>query len=178
MEINFKKLEENDLPLVHKWRNAEHVVEWYGKTRPTFEEIKKKYVPRIHGNEPTYCFLILLDEKPIGFIQTYRVSDHPEYEKNVRLDEKTAGIDLFIGEKEYLHKGLGGEIIKQFLKEITFKMFDISSCVVSPDPNNKIAIRAYEKVGFSYVKMIRNSERKQEEYLMKISEDAIDERQK
>ncbi len=60
------------------------------------------------------------------------------------------GYDIFIGEEEYVGKGLGSHIMEQFLKEYVDPYYD--ACFVDPDPANVSAIRAYEKAGFKKVK--------------------------
>ena len=37
--------------------------------------VEEKYGPRVDGTSPTKCFLALLDGRPIGMVQTYRVGD-------------------------------------------------------------------------------------------------------
>lgn len=169
--ISFRPLKKEDLELVHKWFSSEHVKEWYSKKEWTLDEIKAKYLPAILGTVPTQRFLIMFDEKPIGQIQMYKINDHPEYKKIIQVDENAAGIDLFIGEEDFLHKGLGSTIIKKFLKDFVFAKLDVSSCVIGPDPKNIVAIKAYQKSGFSYLKTVFNPEEKEEEYLMEIKKE-------
>lgn len=97
MPIGFRLMTPADLPLLHQWLNQEFVFRWYGKRPPAFEEVQAKTLPRITGKQPTRCFFITYDEFPIGYIQTYRICDYPDYAKQVDVGEDAAGLDLFIG---------------------------------------------------------------------------------
>lgn len=156
--IGFKSLTISDLKYMHKWLNSDHVKEWYSKKSWTIKEIEEKHIPNILNEKPTQGYLILYDKTPIGYIQTYKIHDYPDYAHSVGIDENASGLDLFIGEKEYLHKGLGMYIISRFLKEVIFKSSDSESCIIGPASENTVAKRTYEKVGFKYVKTIKTNE--------------------
>ncbi|OGH88803.1 MAG: hypothetical protein A3J93_01800 [Candidatus Magasanikbacteria bacterium RIFOXYC2_FULL_42_28] len=163
--ISFKPLSAVDLPLTHKWLTSSHVKEGYGHGKQTIADIEKKYIPRINGETPTSCFIIFYDNAPIGQIQMYKINDYPDYKKIIQIDQSAAGIDLFIGEKDFQHKGLGSVIIQKFLKDFVFKKLNVESCIIGPNPNNIAAIKAYEKAGFKYLKTIINPDG-EDEYLM------------
>ena len=93
--IHFRKLLISDLVLMHKWLNLNFVNQWYGKGKYSYEEIIHKYGPRITGQVPTTPYLIQYGDNPIGYIQTYHINDHPDYNKYVQADEHAAGLDLF-----------------------------------------------------------------------------------
>ena len=42
------------------------------------------------------------------------------------------------------------------------------SCIIDPEPDNKIAIRAYEKAGFRYLKTVQIPTEAHPSYLMRI----------
>lgn len=175
INLTFKRLEERDLDLMHKWLNTVFVIKWFGhsKTEYTIEDVNKRYLPRINREQPTHPYLIIINNQKIGYIQTYLISDYPDYSQYVAVNECAAGLDLFIGEKEYLNKGLGNIIIRKFLREYVFELTDAQSCIIGPEPNNKVAIKAYEKAGFKYLKTIQIPDEKEPEYLMKISKNDL-----
>ena len=37
------------------------------------------YLPAIEGTDPTDHYLVLLDGRPVGMLQTYLVADYPAY---------------------------------------------------------------------------------------------------
>jgi len=164
--LQFRKLTMADLSLLYTWLHTEAVKTWYAKRNCTYDQVVQKYTLRITGNSPTSSFLILYHERPIGYIQTYRICDYADYNAYVQADETAAGVDLFIGEPDYLHKGLGSRILRKFLHEIVFASEGIECCIIGPEPNNQIAIRCYEKVGFRYWKTIHLLGEAEPEYLM------------
>lgn len=166
--ISFRRLKETDLKLLHKWLNTNFVTEWYNKGGSSYENIVNKYLPKIKGEQPTHSFVIVCDNKDIGYIQTYRLDDYPEYSGYVNTDEPAAGLDLFIGEMDYIHKGLGKQILYKFLTDYVFLINVVDCCIIGPEPKNEIAIKAYEKVGFRYYKTIQLPDEDEPEYLMRI----------
>jgi RimJ/RimL family protein N-acetyltransferase len=92
----------------------------------------------------------------IGYIQEYPASDN------------SAGIDLFIGEIAFLHRGLGASIIRQFLNDIVFADQAVESCVIDPSVLNRGAIRAYEKAGFRFLKTETSPGEAEAHHMMRI----------
>ena len=144
-------MEAGDLRLLHGWLQRPHVQRWWSD-RETYDEVVEHYLPSIEGDEPTDHYLVLLDGRPIGFIETYLVSDHPDYAALVGVGEGVAGVDLFIGDEALTGQGLGTEIIRRFVEEIVFATPTTIGCIADPDVRNVASIRAFEKAGFRLVK--------------------------
>lgn len=170
--IRFERLRTSGLALVHRWLNEPHVARWWYDEGSSHDEVEKNFMPSIVGEDPTVPYLILHGDTPIGYIQSYRISDHPDYETQVRI-ERAAGVDLFIGEEGYLYRGLGSHIIRRFLEELVFANEDVGSCVIGPEPENAAAIRAYEKAGFHYLRTIHVPGEPGPEYLMLITREEV-----
>ncbi len=166
--ISFGELKESDLELMRKWLNTDFVKAWYGKKEWTFQEIADHYLPMINKKEPTDAFLIYYDRTPVGYIQTYLINDYPDYNQYVQAGNNVAGMDLFIGERDYYHKGLGVQILVAFLNEVVFMNPLVQSCIVGPEPKNLAAIKAYHHSGFRYLKTIQIPDEEEPEYLMEI----------
>jgi len=150
VDLSFRPLTEADFPLMLRWLTAPHVREWYGYGEPaTLEGVRAHYASRVSGDDPTKAYVVLQGEKPIGYIQSYLIADHPEYARHVRVEPGAAGVDLFIGEPDLVHRGVGPAILRRFLREIVFADEQIGCCIIGPEPDNRAAIRAYEKVGFT-----------------------------
>ena len=165
--IRFRPLHRGDLPLMHRWLNTPHVVEWWPDEALTLDQIIAKYAPRIDGKEDVRCFVIVSGDAAIGYIQEYPIGES-EYASCIADAERAVGIDLFIGEVAFHHRGLGAEIIRQFLNEIVFADQAIESCIIDPSVSNRGAIRAYEKAGFRFLKEIPNQGAVEAQYLMRI----------
>lgn len=168
--ITFRELRENDLPLMFKWLNRPHVLTWY-KESLSQEDVDRKYLPRINGQDPVSCYLIIYNGMPIGHVQSCKMDNYPVDKESLQLPQGCAGIDIFIGEEDYIHRGLGSTIIKNFLKEVVFVKYDVKYCVLDPEPQNEVAIKAYKKAGFKYVKTIWNGKAGVYAYLMNINRD-------
>ena len=112
-------------------------------------------------------------ERPIGFIQCYRIDDYDAYGTALALDAPAAGIDLFIGEPSEIGKGQGPAAIRLFLRDVVFQRYDVDECVIGPSVKNASAIRAYEKAGFRFIKDIRVPDEPDPEHLMRLRRDEV-----
>lgn len=147
----FKPLIKTDLNLLRQWFNKPHVREWWTDAL-TPDEINEKYGNRI-GDSVVCPHITYLGEKPIAFIQYYWASKVGEgWWPNE--DDCTVGIDQFIGEEDYINKGYGTLLIRQFITFLHQQHPMIKKIITEVDPNNLRAKRCYEKVGFHPVAMI------------------------
>jgi len=80
-------------------------------------------------------------------IQTYLVSDYPEWEEVVQVGADVAGVDLLIGEEELIGRGLGPQILAQFASEVV----TARAVVATVEEGNRRSWRAFEKAGFRHV---------------------------
>ena len=170
--ISFRPLRYSDLPLLHRWLNAPHVARWWYGDDTSWHGVQKEYTLYIEGREPVEPYLILHDDRPIGYIQAYLISDDEEYAGLVGVED-SAGVDMFIGEEEYLYRGLGGEILRRFLVEVVFRDERVRVCVIGPESKNVAAIRAYEKAGFRFFKTIQVPGEPEPEHLMRMSREEV-----
>ena len=152
--FSFRKLTESDLPLMQRWLNNPLVKRWYDDPSDTLDNIRAWFLPAITGAEPTQPFVFALDDAPIGYIQSYRPKDWPDYWGNERLSNGAAGIDLFIGEDDARHRGIGPMVIRAFIDTILAADPTVTEIIIDPDPENAVAIRAYEKAGFAPLREI------------------------
>lgn len=157
MAISFRPMTRDDLPLVHEWHQRPHVVRWW-TVRKTFDETEAHYLPTIEGTEPTQHYLALFDDEPLGMIQTYLVTDYPDYAALIEEGEGTAGLDLFIGDESMTGRGLGTEMIRSFVDEIVFARPETTACTADPDVMNTASLRAFEKAGFGVVRRFVGAE--------------------
>ena len=143
--IEFRPLAEDDLPLVEEWLRRDHVARWW---RDDIAESLAEYRAALEGREPTDHFMIVVDGCAIGMIQTYLVSDYPEWEEVVQVGEDVAGIDLMIGEEELIGRGLGPQILSAFACDLVAA----PSIVATVEEPNRRSWRAFEKAGFRHVR--------------------------
>jgi RimJ/RimL family protein N-acetyltransferase len=177
--ITFRPLRLDDLAQMFEWRSAEHVSRWWHPI--TYEELAAECAELIAGVEPVYPLIMLYDGQPIGFIQWYRlwnagVAISPSYAHlPPPITRATAAIDLFIGDRRFVYRGLGPVFTRALLRERIFAEPDITGCVISPNPQNTAAIRAYAKAGFQYVSTITMEETGEEEYVMYLAREDLGE---
>ncbi len=167
-DISFRPLEETDLPTVHDWRNQDFVRRWHGGKEQSIEDIRHHYEPRISGDEPAFCFIVLLDESPVGLIETFHTADYPDYQEVIGLWEEAAGLDLFIGERAALKSGLAARIIRQFVETLVFNLFEVETCLMGPHPDNRALIGAAEAAGFKHLKTVVDCDTDEAECVMRI----------
>lgn len=133
--FTFKKLSTEDIPLIHSWIMRPHLREyWIEAGLEDFETFKKNYEGKI-SSEKASPYIVLLQGKPIGYIQSYPIN------------KKTFGIDQFIGVPEFVNKGLGSMFVKEFTDELLLSN-KTSKIITDPSILNLRAQKAYEKAGF------------------------------
>ncbi|MGI8649979.1 MAG: GNAT family N-acetyltransferase [Rubrobacter sp.] len=165
-EIGFRRLRNADVSRIHAWLHRPHVAKWWYEDVGSYEKVFEQYSAYVEGKEPVEPYFILYRGRPVGYIQSYRVSDEEEFARLVGIED-SAGIDLFIGEEDLLYRGLGPGIVRCFLEKVVFTDKSIKACIIDPEPGNGAAIRAYEKAGFRYLRTIEAPEGKA--YLMWLS---------
>jgi aminoglycoside 6'-N-acetyltransferase len=167
----FAPLREDDLPIVRRWLLEPHVKRWWddGVKSPYPDASIEDYREAIHGKDPTYHYLALIDSRPVGMLQHYRIADDPEYAAALALGEDAIGVDLFIGEVDLIGRGHGPAMLRQFLREIAFPFHGIDVCVIGPSVKNIAAIRAYEKAGFRALREVEVPGEPDREFLMRVT---------
>ncbi len=118
-------------PLVHRW--------WGGAD---MEEIREEFIGSEKG------FVIEADGGVVGAIQ-YHEENEPMY--------RHAGIDIFLTTSRH-GEGLGTEAIR-LLARYLFEERGHHRLTIDPAAENAAAIRAYERVGFRAVGVMRKYER-------------------
>ncbi len=166
MEWKFRKLKRRDFSLLYEWMNGGEVKKWYTKGTITQARIEEKYLPCVLGKSPKLTMLAYVDADPIGFVQAYSIHHYPAYEEQVGIQD-SIGIDMFIGDAERINQGLGSQMLKVFVEDVISDYFSEKIAVIGPEPDNKRAIRAYEKAGFHFSHQIENPREEIHEYLMK-----------
>src|SRR2546423_6404575 len=171
MRYAFAPLREEDLALIRRWLLEPHVGRWWndGSKTPYPDAEIEEYREAIQGKDATYRYLVRIDAKPVGLIQHYRIADDPEYATALALGEDAIGVDVFIGEREFLGRGHGPAMLRQFLRDVAFPFHDLDVCVIGPSVKNLAAIRAYEKAGFRALHEVHVPDEPDPEFLMRIT---------
>jgi aminoglycoside 6'-N-acetyltransferase len=121
-------------------RNEPEVIRWWGSD--DIEEISEQFIEADEG------LVIEAYGEVVGAIQYYE-EDDPMY--------RHAGIDIFLTASRH-GQGLGTEAIRLLARHL-FEERGHHRLTIDPAADNAAAIRAYEKVGFRRVGIMRNYER-------------------
>jgi len=156
-QITFKKLTQEDLPLLLKWLSAAHVKTWWdAESVWSPETVKQKYSTYIDGykeekyiKKPINAYFIVADEIPCGYLQCYNAYDFMRIAQLADLRASLGAFDMFIREPQFLNKEIGSTALKIFFDEF----FSHSYEYIFADSHSKNtgAIRCYEKAGFKIV---------------------------
>jgi 8-oxo-dGTP pyrophosphatase MutT (NUDIX family) len=147
-DIAFRPLAAPDLPSLVAWQQAPHVAQWF-RPRLDLAAAERKYGPRITGQSPVRVHVATVDGADAGFLQHYRVGDHPEYAAATGLPD-AAGLDYAIGVSQLTGRGLGPQLIWSYVREVAVPAHPAARyALASPDVANHASIRALEKAGFT-----------------------------
>ncbi len=124
-----------------------------GNAAPTLAVVEAKYRPLLAETSKSHNYVVLLDGRPIGLIQTYLLRDWPDYAATIGIDDG-AGIDLFIGDPDLVGRGLGPRVISAFARDVVFATGTVDICVAGPDERNRRSLRASEKAGFQAIRTV------------------------
>lgn len=144
--ISFRPLVASDLPMLHEWLQRSHVSEWWGNPI-TYADVERDYLPSITGESTTQVYIALLENEPIGFIQSYIVMGSGDGWWEQETDPGARGIDQFLANPEQLGQGLGTAMISAFVNQL-FQDPTVTKVQTDPSPKNERAIRCYRRVGF------------------------------
>jgi aminoglycoside 6'-N-acetyltransferase len=146
--IAFEPLRREHLPLLRDWLGREHVRHWWRDAEASLAHAEDA----LAGRDATAYFVIELEGWPVGMIQTYLVSDNPEWEEVVGREEGLAGVDLLIGGEDAIGGGLGPRVLERFALEVVFARRATQACDATVEEANRRSWRAFEKAGFRHVR--------------------------
>jgi aminoglycoside 6'-N-acetyltransferase len=143
--VVLRPLQVDDVGVLVEIQAQPSVERWWG--RPDEGDLRRQ----AEGKSEETSFAITVDGAVAGLIQ-YAEENEPMY--------RHAGIDLFLAE-EFQGRGLGTDAVRTLARHL------VHDCghhrlTIDPSADNHAAIRAYEKVGFKPVGVMRQYERSPE----------------
>lgn len=148
--IAFQPFTRADLPQLATWLESPHVARWWPREDNSLAALDEHYGPAIDGTDPSRLFLILANDAPVGFCETYLHADNPEWDRTIALPN-VAGIDYLIGAPELCGRGLGTAVISSFCN-LVFDLYPQVGGIASvPQAANAPSRRVLEKNGFRLV---------------------------
>lgn len=166
MHLSFTRLKRHDLSLLHSWLTLEFIARWYDKRKFVYDDIEASLAGHRDEKVPVEGYLVHEEDMPIGYIHIFPIASYPRYVQCVALSHTTWCLDFFIGAKEFMYKGIGKDIVRQFVKQHVFTNPAVSACIVGPSPSDTALIRVYEKAGFTYLTTVQCEGHADPEYLM------------
>ena len=145
--ITLRKLEDKNEEYIqlHKWCSKEFVYEWFEQRILSYEEIVNKYKNKLE-QERQKLFIIQSNNEDIGFAQIYKYNN----DLPVEATPNTYEYDLFIGEGEYLNKGIGKEVMDIMINKIRDE-YKGDSILLRPFKRNIRSIKCCLKCGFKEI---------------------------
>ena len=153
--VTFRVMREDDIALLHDWLQRPHVAEWWGRDHvaPSLSETRAKYLPRVLERQAVCPYIALLEERPIGWTQSYVALGIGGGWWEEETDPGVRGIDQFLCDARTLGQGLGTRMVTAFVS-LLFADPAVTRIQTDPDPENIRAIRCYEKSGFHAVRRL------------------------
>jgi aminoglycoside 6'-N-acetyltransferase len=152
VELTFRRLSDDDLPLLHGWLNEPGVVRWWEDDDVSWEAVVREYGSA--SGEPAEHWIARLDGRPLGWIQCYALADYADEAETKALwalgvDRTAAGIDYLLGDPGDRQRGLGSRMIRAFVDEVVFPSHpEWSQVSAGPFVANVASWRALAKAGF------------------------------
>jgi aminoglycoside 6'-N-acetyltransferase len=144
-QVVLRPLRVDDVPVLVEIQAQPSVARWWGQ--PDERDLRRQAA----GESEETSFAITVDGEVAGLIQ-YTEETEPMY--------RHAGIDLFLAE-EFQGRGLGADAVRTLARHLVHDRGH-HRLTIDPSVDNHAAIRAYEKVGFRRVGVMRQYERSPE----------------
>ena len=137
MNVTIRPITYNDTDNIVRWRNSDFVNKRFLYRAMFTPESHNNWMKNMVETKKVYQFIISCDDKDVGSI----------YLRDVDLTNKKAEYGVFIGEKDYLGKGVGQNATKLIL-DFAFKELNLHKVFLRVLSDNIGAIKSYEKSGF------------------------------
>ncbi len=140
-----KKFTDQDIPLLTKWLDAEHIKPWFTDPQAWLDEVRER--------EGEYSwirhYIICRSSATIGFCQYYPYwKSGEDWHGNIPV-EGTYSIDYLIGEVENLKKGYASAAVR-LLGERIAEEKDAKRIIVQPETDNHASRNTLLSAGYSY----------------------------
>jgi aminoglycoside 6'-N-acetyltransferase len=139
--FTFVLVQADDLPLLTRWRDAEHVKRWWGEPA----DLQAEY---LSPGEPANHRIVLDGGQPIGLIEHYHWRDYPKEAEVIDARADEDGFDYFLGELELIGQGLGPAMLSAFLAQVVRADPEIAGVRLDVAEANRRSWRCLEKLGF------------------------------
>lgn len=147
--IGFRPMTRADFPDAVRWTHQPHVARWWDDEAADLAATERHYGPALDGEDPTRRWVVELNGRSVGFVQDYRIGDHPEYALLTARPE-AVGIDYLVGEAAWVGRGIGTRLLWQYLRDVVRPGYpEAPACFAAPDHRNAGSLRVLDKLGFT-----------------------------
>ena len=149
LRLTFRPLEKADFALFARWLGKPHVQKWW-REPATVEHVAAEYGACTDGDMTTRVYVVQADGKPIGIVQCYAAASYPEWAKLFPEEALSmASIDYLIGEEDYVGRGVGTQMIREFVERVVRPVYpEATGVVTSVEIENGPSLGALRKAGF------------------------------
>lgn len=152
MDVTFRRLVDDDLPMLHRWLNEPGVVEWWEGDDASWEAVVRDYGST--SVDPVEHWIASVGGREVGWIQCYALADEPDESEPwwaLGVDRGAAGIDYLLGDPAERGRGVGSAMIGAFVVDIVFGLHrEWSQACAAPCAANVASWRALEKAGLRF----------------------------
>ena len=152
-----------DYALIAAWRSTPHVHEWWDPDEPPPDPAgaAAELRPYTQDSDPTIACIIEVDGLPAGFIQFYPWADEAGYmsEVGITVPDGAWGLDLFVGETAFLHRGIGSRTVR-LLSDHLFANLGATAVALATEATNAHAQAAYLRAGLRVVQEFLDTDRR------------------
>lgn len=156
MYFTFKPATQSHRDLIHYWLQQEHISAWIHGTglQNTFYSLEQwlqnsdSYKEKDRTLAITQHWIGFDGLKPFVYLLISNVNKNKDsiYAKYSKPKGYAITLDIFIGDTDYLGKGLAAEVIHEFLLS---QFLDVDEVFINPEKTNTRAIHVYQKARFT-----------------------------
>ena len=143
--LHFQQLQKGQEQLIKTWFQQDYVAEhWCGQGLQNTLKTLERFVK---GEETLFTLWIAYHRNiPFAFLMTSDIHQKEDpFGKYLDSASRATSLDLLIGNRDYLGKGLCAPMIQQFLLS---QFSDYTDVFIDPSIRNLKAIHVYKKAGF------------------------------
>ena len=154
MQVTFRRLQADDLPVLARWLAAPHVHRWWFQEADP-EALERDFGAVMRGEEPAEDLVATVDGRDVGLCQRARWDDYPDDEAELApfldLPSGAVIVDYLIGDPADTGRGIGPAVIAALVADTWASYADCPAVVVPVAAGNRPSWRALEKAGFRHV---------------------------